>query len=108
MNERIRIAYHPWEYILDELNARWRTQVKFAELLGITKFELNDIIKWKRNISPRLAIRIGIAFGVSPTTWLNLQNKYDIYLMETNKKEKAELSKVYERVFAFTSAMAVA
>jgi plasmid maintenance system antidote protein VapI len=45
---------------------------------------------------------------VSPTTWLNLQNKYDIYLMETNKKEKAELSKVYERVFAFTSAMAVA
>ena len=56
------IAYHPGEYILEELRARGRSQAKFAELLGISKAEVNDIIKGRRNITARLAVRIGEAF----------------------------------------------
>jgi HTH-type transcriptional regulator/antitoxin HigA len=60
--ERVRVAYHPGEHILEELEARERTQKWFAELLEITTAEINDLIKGRRNITPRLALRIGEAF----------------------------------------------
>jgi plasmid maintenance system antidote protein VapI len=56
--ERVRVAYHPGEYILEELQARGRTQKRFAELLEITTAEVNDLIKGRRNITARLALRI--------------------------------------------------
>jgi HTH-type transcriptional regulator/antitoxin HigA len=47
---------------MDELDARGRTQKQFAELLGIPTNEVNDLIKGRRNIDARLAMRIGQAF----------------------------------------------
>jgi HTH-type transcriptional regulator/antitoxin HigA len=60
--EKPIVAYHPGEILKDELDTRGRTQKQFAELIGITTNEVNDIIKGRRNITARLAIRIGQAF----------------------------------------------
>jgi addiction module HigA family antidote len=92
--EKVRIAYHPGEYLLKELKARKWSQAKFAELLGITKAEVNDLIKGRRNITPRLALRIGAAFGASPDLWIHLQNRYDVYLASKDKGEIQQLIRI--------------
>lgn len=90
------IAYHPWEDILEELEARWRTQSQFAELLGISRFEVNNLIKGRRNITARLAARIGSAFGTSAEVRLGLQNLYDLYLVQQNKKESQAMKRIHK------------
>jgi HTH-type transcriptional regulator/antitoxin HigA len=55
-------AVHPEEYLKMELEARDLKQKDFAEILGISKEEVNLIVNGKRNITPRLASRIGQAF----------------------------------------------
>jgi len=54
---------HPGKYIKMELEGRGIKQKDFADVLGITKVEVNHLIHGKRNITPRLAARIGEAFG---------------------------------------------
>ncbi|MDR2190533.1 MAG: HigA family addiction module antidote protein [Candidatus Peribacteria bacterium] len=103
MITEMRIAYHPGEYILEELRARGWSQAKFAELIGITKAEVNDLVKGRRNITARLAVRISEAFGTSADIWMKLQNIYDIYLVKKNKQEIREVSKISTRVLEFTS-----
>ncbi|MDR0607037.1 MAG: helix-turn-helix domain-containing protein [Candidatus Peribacteria bacterium] len=62
-NYNVPYAVHPGEYLKMELEAREIKQKDFAEVLGISKEEVSFIINGKRNITPRLAARIGQAFG---------------------------------------------
>jgi len=94
----IAIAYHPGEDLLEEIEARWRTQKQFAEILWISKYEVNDLIKGRRNITPRLAIRIWEAFGTSADVRINLQNMFDLYTISQNKAEQKEIHSIQVRV----------
>jgi len=60
---RLPVAFHPGEYLKMELEARNIKQKDFAEVLDISAVEISMIINGKRNITPRLAARIGEAFG---------------------------------------------
>lgn len=92
-----KIAYHPWEYVIDELNARKWTQKQFAEILWKKVSEVNELIKWKRNITPMWAILIATAFGWEAQTWLNLQSRYDYY--KTNKTlKRTKINQIIKRV----------
>jgi len=96
--EKNYVAYHPWEHIQDELDARGWTQKQFAILLWISQNEVNDIIKWRRNVTARLAMRIWKAFWTSAWMRLWLQNSYEIYSFSKNKKEVAILDKIPHRM----------
>jgi addiction module HigA family antidote len=98
------IAFHPWEYLADALEAKGRTQKELSEIIEISKFEVNDIIKWRRNITPRIAYRLWEAFGDSWETWLKLQAIYDIYLIDHNEKEIAIKNQIKEKVKELTYA----
>lgn len=97
------IAFHPWEYLADALEAKWWNQKQLSEIIGISKFEVNDIIKGRRNITPRIAYRLWEAFWDSWEVWLNLQAVYDLYLMDHNSDEKAMKVQINEKIreFAF-------
>ena len=82
------IAFHPWEYLLDALEAKGWTQKQLSEIIWISKFEINDIIKGRRNITPRIAFRLGEAFWDSWQVWLNLQAIYDLWLINQNQEEQ--------------------
>ena len=49
-----------------------------AEVLGVTRQTLNNVINGKSGISPEMAIRISKAFGSTPETWLRMQVAYDL------------------------------
>lgn len=56
-----------------------------AEILGVTRQALNNVINGKSGISPEMAIRLSKAFGSTPETWLGMQLAYD--LAQARRKE---------------------
>lgn len=87
MNEKKRKPNHPG-IILDELYIKPLNLNlnEFAEILGISRNALFKIRTAKAGISPKIAVRLGEALGTTPNLWLNLQQKYDIWV-EENEKE---------------------
>ncbi len=67
---------------------------KAAEILGVTRQTLNDLVHCHRGISPEMALRLDMAFGGGAETWLRLQAAYD--LAQARKKLPALDIKRYE------------
>ncbi|MFD1167113.1 HigA family addiction module antitoxin [Sphingobacterium daejeonense] len=49
-----------------------------AQQLEILPTNLSEILKGKRNISPRLAVRLEKVLKISAKYWLNLQMAWDL------------------------------
>ena len=49
-----------------------------ADILGVTRQALNNLVNGKSGISPEMAIRLDKAFGGGAETWLHLQMAYDL------------------------------
>ena len=49
-----------------------------ADILGVTRQALNNLVKCKSAISQKMAIRLDKAFGGGAETWLRLQMAYDL------------------------------
>ncbi len=94
---------HPWvglEMALEENNL---TQKQFAELIGKTAVEVNQIINGKRNITLDWAMRIAAVFGGNPKHWIEMQADYD--QQEYRKSDKyPQLLKIQERAKDFVFA----
>jgi addiction module HigA family antidote len=58
-----------------------------AEILGVTRQTLNNLVNGKSGISADMAIRLDKAFGGGAETWLRLQMAYD--LAQARHKEGA-------------------
>ena len=57
-----------------------------AEILGVTRQTLNNVIHGKSGISPEMAIRLSKAFGSTAEVWLRMQVAYD--LAQARKDER--------------------
>ena len=55
-----------------------------ADILGVTRQTLNNLVNGKSGISPEMAIRLDKAFGGGADTWLRLQAAYDLAQAERN------------------------
>ncbi|MEG4504787.1 HigA family addiction module antitoxin [Microcoleus sp. F6_B4] len=83
---------HPGEVISDVLEDMEMTQTRFAEILGVSRRSVNEIVLGQRPITVDMAIRIGKALGNGPQLWLNLQQKVDIW--DAVQKHSEEYDKV--------------
>jgi len=83
---------HPGEVISDVLEDIEMTQTRFAEILGVSRRSVNEIVLGQRPITVDMAIRIGKALGNGPQLWLNLQQKVDIW--DAVQKHREEYEKV--------------
>lgn len=66
-----------------------------AELLGVSRQALNNVLNGRAGISPEMAIRLTKAFGSTPETWLGMQMAYD--LAEAKKHERSIRVRRYQR-----------
>ena len=83
---------HPGEVISDLLEDIEMTQTRFAEILGVSRRSVSEIVLGQRPITVDMAIRIGKALGNGPQLWLNLQQKVDIW--DAVQKHSEEYDKV--------------
>lgn len=79
IRERHVRPVHPGEVISDVLEDLKMTQTNFAEVLGVSRRTVNEMVRGRRPVTVDMAIRIGKALGNSPQLWLNLQQKVDIW-----------------------------
>lgn len=54
------------------------TVTKGAEVLGVSRKALSDLVNGHAGISPEMAIRLSKAFGGRPEVWAGLQLDYDL------------------------------
>jgi len=66
----------------DVLPALRRSKTEIADLLGVSRQTLHDVLREKRPITPNLALRIGKLVGGGPEVWLAMQQAYDLETTE--------------------------
>ncbi len=81
-------AFHPGEFLQEEIEERHLLKKDVAKALDILPHHLSEIFAGKRNISARLAVRLEKFLGISSHYWLGLQMEYDLYIA---KQEEARV-----------------
>jgi addiction module HigA family antidote len=79
-------AFHPGEFLQEEIEERGLIKKDVAHALGILPHHLSEIFAGKRNISARVAIRLEKLLEIRAAYWLSLQMRYDLYIA---KQEEA-------------------
>lgn len=72
-------AFHPGEYLQDEIDARGWTQAELAEILGRPLAAINEIVTGKRGITPETAHGLSAAFGSTAEYWMRLETNYQLW-----------------------------
>ena len=79
---------HPGEFIRAEIIEELGLTVsKVAEILGVRRATLSDLLHCKAALSPEMALRIEKAFGVSMDTLLRMQAWHDASRMRARADE---------------------
>jgi addiction module HigA family antidote len=58
------------------------TQTEFAELIGVSRLSVSDLLREKRAPSPEMAARIATLFSTSPESWLRMQQVVDLWELQ--------------------------
>ena len=66
----------PGDTILDLLEANNMTQIDLASKLGITKKNVNEIIKGKAPLTAKNALKLEYIFNIPASFWNNLEKEY--------------------------------
>ncbi|MER9330733.1 MULTISPECIES: HigA family addiction module antitoxin [unclassified Mesorhizobium] len=77
-----RCPSHPGALLEDIIPATGKTKVEIANLLGISRQQLYDIIREKKPVSPAVAARLGKLFGDGAAIWLRMQAAFDAWHAE--------------------------
>ena len=74
---------HPGSVLLaDFIEPMGITRYRVAKAIGVQQRRIDEICAGERGITADTAVRLGLAFGVEPQFWLNLQAQYDIELIQ--------------------------
>jgi addiction module HigA family antidote len=68
------------------------TQRELADRIRVPYQRINELIRKRRGITPSTALRLARFFGNTPSFWLNLQLRWDLFRAE--KIEGAELRRI--------------
>ncbi len=77
-----RCPSHPGALLGDIIPETGKTKVEIAQLLGISRQQLYDILQERKPISPNVAARLGKMFGDGAAIWLRMQAAYDAWHAE--------------------------
>jgi addiction module HigA family antidote len=79
---------HPGRFIREEILDELSLSVsKAAEILGVRRATLSDLVNGHASLSPEMALRVEKAFGVSMDTLLRMQAWHDSQTMRERAGE---------------------
>lgn len=97
------LKVHPGEILREEFLIPMNvTPHALAMALGVPATRIADIVHERRAITADTAARLSRYFGTSAQMWLNLQNSYDLALVQEKREE--ELTRI--RPYTLSPAMA--
>ena len=84
-------SIHAGQVLKAELAARNLTQADLAEIIQRPTKTINQIITGKLGITPDTAMQLAQALGISAETWLNLQSRFQLSMLEADKYQDIPL-----------------
>jgi HTH-type transcriptional regulator / antitoxin HigA len=88
-------AFPVGEYLRDEIEARDWSVGEFATIIGRPVQALSEILNGKKDLTVETATEIAAATDTEASTWLNLQNRYKLWLQAS--VQGAKLSDIERR-----------
>lgn len=74
----MRNPSHPGDLVRhDCLEPLGLTVTKAAQVLGVSRKALDNLVNRRAGVSPEMAVRLATAFGGSAQTWITMQANYD-------------------------------
>lgn len=68
---------HPWMLLAEYLKENWYTQKDFSVKIGKKTSEINELIRWKRNITVAWDVILTKYLSTDPKFWILKQVDYD-------------------------------
>ena len=59
-----------------------RTVVDLARALGVSRKAVSTLVNQRGRVTPQMALRLSIALQTTPQLWLNLQQNYDLWVVQ--------------------------
>ncbi|WP_313115672.1 HigA family addiction module antitoxin [Ectopseudomonas guguanensis] len=88
---------HPGEFITDiHLEPNGISGRELAEKLGVAPSTLSRVLKGSSRVTPEMALRLSVALGCSPESWLAMQDAYDLWIA----RQHVDLKQVGKLAFA--------
>jgi addiction module HigA family antidote len=88
---------HPGRVLHMEFMAPYGiSNYRLAKASGLSETLIGKIVKGKASVTANVALRLEGVFGVDAQTWLNMQNGYDLLILEAREGKK--ISKIVERL----------
>ena len=82
---------HPGEMLLNEfLLPLGMTQRELASAIQVPYQRVNEVVRGRRGVTPRTALRLSRFFGNSPGFWMNLQLRWDLYHAQRAEADQIE------------------
>ncbi len=71
---------HPGEMLREDfLKDYGLTVSRLAEVVGVSRQSINELLRGRRAVSPEMSLRLARLFGNSPEFWLNAQRAVDLW-----------------------------
>lgn len=71
---------HPGEMLREDFLPDYGLTVSgLAAALGVSRQTINELLRERRAVSPKMALRLSRLFGNSPEFWLNAQRAVDLW-----------------------------
>ena len=84
---------HPGTILLEDLRDEGISINALARAIRVPATRISLIVNRKRSITADTAARLGRFFGTSPRYWMNIQNQYDLALVDRSAIEREVLPK---------------
>ena len=59
---------------------------ELAKALGVSRKAVSQLINGRSGMSPEMAVRLSLAFGTSPQSWLHHQAAHDLWQVRSLQK----------------------
>ena len=84
-----RCPTHPGALLREDvIPATGKTKAEIAQLLGISRQHLYDVLRERKPVSPAIAVRLGKLFGDGAGVWVRMQAAYDTWHAERRGCER--------------------
>ena len=90
--------FPPGEYIQEEMEARGWGQEDLAQVLGISRRQIANLLSGASALTPDVAVALGQAFKQDPVTWMNLQVTYELALAANKERDTARCAAIFNKV----------